>query len=429
MKTPERTFYIYCHTAPNGKMYVGQTSLDPEKRWAGGRGYAKCTYIYRAIKKYGWDNFRHDIICVVHSRELANLFEQYYIAKYKTFSEEYGYNLTMGGSGVVGCKWDEERKKARSESIRGENNGMYGRHHSDASRRKMSEKLSGRELSPEMKKLRASYLLKSIENSKLSVRQIDSEGNIVATYCSIAEAASKTGTNRTGIVNCVRGKAHTAGGFKWEYTDNQLRKESQERFQKRNAALREKSLKGGGTLGMAVVQFDLDGNEIARFKSLSDAERKTGLHRDRIGDCCHDGMGCFGGYKWDFADKRQLGADGVKVRQIGLDGAEIAVFDNIASASRATGARRYGIRNCCRGVYKTSHGFKWEFVNGSSEKRKSKPYTGVVQLNADGNEVARYTSIAEAMRVTGHDKHRIVECCKGERDSYKGTRWQYAEIS
>ena len=35
----ENTYCVYIHTAPNGKMYIGQTSQKPEARWNNGRGY------------------------------------------------------------------------------------------------------------------------------------------------------------------------------------------------------------------------------------------------------------------------------------------------------------------------------------------------------------------------------------------------------
>jgi hypothetical protein len=61
--TAERPFYIYCHTAPNGKRYIGQTCAEcPERRW--GKGYKGCTHLEHAIEKYGWDNFEHSVLAI-----------------------------------------------------------------------------------------------------------------------------------------------------------------------------------------------------------------------------------------------------------------------------------------------------------------------------------------------------------------------------
>lgn len=50
------------HTSPTNKYYVGITKQNPLKRWANGRGYCKNKHFYKAILKYGWDNFKHEIV-------------------------------------------------------------------------------------------------------------------------------------------------------------------------------------------------------------------------------------------------------------------------------------------------------------------------------------------------------------------------------
>lgn len=49
----EKKYYIYKHTAPNGKVYIGMTSKNPQERWDSGHGYRKHKYFWNAIKKYG----------------------------------------------------------------------------------------------------------------------------------------------------------------------------------------------------------------------------------------------------------------------------------------------------------------------------------------------------------------------------------------
>ena len=51
---------------------------------------------YRAISKYGWEAFNHEILEYCISAEHANLRERYYIAKFNSIN--YGYNTSLGGS-------------------------------------------------------------------------------------------------------------------------------------------------------------------------------------------------------------------------------------------------------------------------------------------------------------------------------------------
>ena len=55
------------------------------------------------------------------------------------------------------------------------------------------------------------------EASKTKVAQYDLQDNLLNIYNSQREASEKTGTCRSSITQCVRGKRKTAGGFKWKY--------------------------------------------------------------------------------------------------------------------------------------------------------------------------------------------------------------------
>ena len=110
--------FIYLVTNQvNGKMYVGKTEqLNPEKRWKQHQqNCSKGRYghlpIYRALKKYGVENFKFEIIDQVEdSVELSEL-EKHYIEKYRTcikFKDCNGYNVTLGGEGNSKKNLDEQ---------------------------------------------------------------------------------------------------------------------------------------------------------------------------------------------------------------------------------------------------------------------------------------------------------------------------------
>lgn len=101
-------YYIYKHTFPNNKVYIGITCQLPEDRWGkNGEGYLSLNEngqpiqakIYHAIKKYGWNNIKHEILEIVYSKKEAEEKERYYITNvYKSHFAKYGYNIMRGGN-------------------------------------------------------------------------------------------------------------------------------------------------------------------------------------------------------------------------------------------------------------------------------------------------------------------------------------------
>lgn len=89
-------YCVYCHTCPNGKKYFGLTKQNPNRRWEQGERYKEQVF-YRAIKKYGWNNIKHEIIADKLNLEDACKLEQSLIKKHKTNQKEYGYNKSIGG--------------------------------------------------------------------------------------------------------------------------------------------------------------------------------------------------------------------------------------------------------------------------------------------------------------------------------------------
>ena len=106
--------FVYIHSCPNGKKYVGITRQRPEKRWNNGCGYVKNEHFTRAIKKYGWENIDHMVIEVDTETEMYYL-ERYLIAYYNSNNPKYGYNNSRGGDsggyGVVQSKETIEKRK------------------------------------------------------------------------------------------------------------------------------------------------------------------------------------------------------------------------------------------------------------------------------------------------------------------------------
>ena len=255
------SYKVYKHTAPNGKVYVGITKQNPEQRWRSGTGYKTQALFYRAIEKYGWENIKHEILFDNLSKEQAEQKEIELIALFKSNVLEYGYNIDNGGN-VVGSFSEEHIQKMRLAQNRpdvkerkrqasiGENNGFYGRTHSEETKKRMREakigkpsnakgkKFSeearknmsearkgkpsnrkGKHLSDEMKRrLSEAHIGKLLgEKHPRAKRIMCIETN--REYSTLAEAAREYGILSTSICNCCKGISKTAGNLHWKYIE------------------------------------------------------------------------------------------------------------------------------------------------------------------------------------------------------------------
>ena len=92
-------YTLYIHIFPNNKVYIGITGNSVIQRWgSNGECYRGQPHLYNAIKKYGWNNIKHEIILNNLSKEWASALEQMYIAEYRSTEKEFGYNHAIGGS-------------------------------------------------------------------------------------------------------------------------------------------------------------------------------------------------------------------------------------------------------------------------------------------------------------------------------------------
>ena len=94
----DKKHIIYAHiNKSNGKIYIGQSCNDVDTR-AGSNGtkYTGCTYFWKAIQKYGWDNFEHIVLVDKLTQAEADVIEKELIIKYDSANPKYGYNSKIG---------------------------------------------------------------------------------------------------------------------------------------------------------------------------------------------------------------------------------------------------------------------------------------------------------------------------------------------
>ena len=153
--------YIYKITNRiNGKIYIGQTinGFDNRYRCGNVEKYTHNIHLKKSIDKYGIENFEIcKIFDIAWSKEELDIKEKCWISIYNCTNKNYGYNISDGGSNGNNFKGktDEEMKiicEKISKANSGENNYMYGKHHSEKTKEKLRLLNIGKTASDETKK-------------------------------------------------------------------------------------------------------------------------------------------------------------------------------------------------------------------------------------------------------------------------------------
>lgn len=231
-------YTVYKHTTPSGKIYIGITlQKDLNRRWQNGSGYRTQRRFYRAIKKYGWENIKHEIVMTSLSKQEAENAEIALIREFQTTDPKYGYNIENGGN--CSGTHSEETKKKISEAQLGCKNHAWGkpsprRGTKASAETNLRNRLShlgqtawnkGMKMTEEQKKNMRGK--KRTEEQRKLLSEIKSkpimcvETNKVYKNC--LEASKECGIDRSCISKVVNGKALTAGGMRWVFVTNERR--------------------------------------------------------------------------------------------------------------------------------------------------------------------------------------------------------------
>ena len=136
------------------KVYIGQTKSKNVERYVENHFISALKnndnhrYFYRAIRKYGRDYFKWEIIDHGVSKKHLDNKERYYIILYKSNNNQFGYNITAGGdktdSFTNNPDKEEIREKHRQNALKGKTLKNKGRDFSEEYREKISISLKGR---------------------------------------------------------------------------------------------------------------------------------------------------------------------------------------------------------------------------------------------------------------------------------------------
>lgn len=224
---------VYKHTSPSGKVYIGITHQKPENRWLYGYGYKNNEHFWKAIQKYGWSAFTHEILATGLTQKQAEEKEVELVRLHKSADKNCGYNVAEGGHALT----KESREKiSRTRKARAIKPWNTGKHHSQRTKDKISSANKGNRnhviwTEEQKEKVRATKVgsknpnygkrmqeqtkQKLIALHEIPVVQICEGYEVV--YKSAKEAGEKTGIASCNITRVCKGQRTTAGGYVWRY--------------------------------------------------------------------------------------------------------------------------------------------------------------------------------------------------------------------
>lgn len=124
----------------NGKQYIGKDGYNNPNYLGSG------TFLKMAIKKYGKQNFKKEILEVCESEEHMRVREEYWLNYYDAANNKMFYNIHNHSYGSGGGK------KNPMYGMSGKRHPLFGKSRTIETRKKISDSLKGRPLSEECRK-------------------------------------------------------------------------------------------------------------------------------------------------------------------------------------------------------------------------------------------------------------------------------------
>lgn len=276
------------------------------------------------------------------------------------------------------------------------------------------------------------------------VYQYDIDGNYIREWPSVDEAERQLGVYPANVWKCIVGKYYTTGGFQW----------SREKVEKLNPVDLSELQRLKHNKELSIYKYSMtDGLFVEKFDSIWDAAESVkncgadlqGI-RAHITRCLNDEQFSCYEYRWfkDYQGEtvsiKRFWGNRKTVYQYSLNGEYITSFESAMEAARAVNGSCMKIGACCRGVRKSSAGYMWSFdfkgnhiesYSGSKEVaikfnspcNKSK---AISQFDMDGNFIAKYHSVKEALSsVNGKSPQLITRCCQEKTRQAYGYKWSY----
>lgn len=174
--------------------------------------------IHSAILKYGYINFKLEIIEYCEQNKLISR-EQYYFYLLKP-----KYNICKIAGSTLGKTHSENTKNKISNSTKGKNHYFYGKHHTYETRKKIGNTLKFSNRTYIMPKMRVETKLKlSLVSIGVNVRVLGNENLLIKEFSSINKTAKYYDVSSTTIKRAIKtGRPYNNFIFKSYIKDNKV---------------------------------------------------------------------------------------------------------------------------------------------------------------------------------------------------------------
>lgn len=371
MNEEKRNYCVYKHTSPSNKIYIGITK-NIKNRWSRkGHGYKNNPYFINAINKYGWDNFKHEILFDKLTKNEACELEKTLIKEYNSTDRSIGYNISLGGEAFFeGCTHTKETKEKLSKVLKGKNKGensywygkstptkgiKYSKEHNKKLSKILKEKYS-QEGIPQKK-------LNYIRNNSRKINQYDLQGNLIKTWDCFKDIKESLFPNATDscIYNCcIRKNIKSYYGFQWRYADDcddiqPYSRYDENSYDSRKESVCEISLIDGSII--KIYESSKQAYEELGFKiSASIVNRQPLVHGRLFIKLSEYDNKKYVNQRLEQAKHLHKGSSMV-IEEIDKDGNVLGRYNSIKEASDILGISHYGIGEVCKGKNKTTaHG-------------------------------------------------------------------------
>jgi len=337
----------------NSKVYIGKHCGESDNRWKqhlkNALDSTRPEHLYRAMNLYGIDNFTYEVL-ESHPISVGDNFlnerEKYYIKKYKSRSDENGYNMTEGGEGITAQFCSTKTRKKMSDSQDQFDYAAYScssgrlikvfdkrddivkefpqirhvRHINHACNandpffkgKKYSSgvhpagmymwiKLSNgsnfperMEILPGCKKKTRTTQKKKGDNKEIA--QYTLSGNLIKVYPNVVtQVASLLGTEYSLISNVLKGKSSSHLNFLWRLNDKGTSPQKIDGLRDNKIVTFNKNQ----VTSLPIIK-KLDGNEVSRFNSALEALLITDMKPTELFKSLNDGVEDNQGFSWSW---------------------------------------------------------------------------------------------------------------------------------